>query len=421
MIIDRTLRLSSLCAGLGTILALSGCPGSSTTPGNDTGTTPRDGGIDSAVPAPDMGVDAFVPIDAATLVDSGTDTGTTANDDAGTDAAAAVDANLAPDMGLSSVWDNCGEAVVFASEGEPCSFTGSCIECVLTPAPRQALCMSGRLRVTAAGTGACATTPDTGMVAFPDSGPRIDAGMGADGGQCNPFQIATPTTAACPMSVVDCIRTGGSISSCVTADATCLGCVQVDIQACATQTGGCDDEAGRARCCFEANCPDGSCSTTTCMPQWNAYVSCVQATTCTPSDVCFPVPPACPALSWPAPTMVSCTAATATCVDGAADGTAVQACIDADTTTPAGTCNRCFQDGIISCVTDTGACTSELGNTQCCIDTACPTGDSACVETALAAGGTCATIWDGFFTCVNDTIGTLAAGACATNVGTCFP
>jgi len=257
------------------------------------------------------------------------------------------------------------------------------------------------------------------MVGFPDSGPRLDAGMGSDGGACNAFAIATPTTPVCPMSVVDCIRAGTSVSTCVSANAACLGCVQQDIQACATQTGGCDDEVGRARCCFDANCPDGSCSTTTCAPQWNAYTACVQATTCNVSDVCFPVSPTCNPLSWPAPTAVSCTAATHTCVNGAADGTAITACLNADTTAPTGTCNTCFNDAIISCITDQNFCTQELGNVQCCFDATCPTGDATCINNSIATGGACATLWNGFFTCVDNA--TVPPGSCSAAVAVCFP
>jgi hypothetical protein len=281
--------------------------------------------------------------------------------------------------------------------------------------------MAGHLRVTAAGAGACTGMPDTGPVTFPDAGPPPDGGAGVDAGTCGPIQIATPTTAVCPMSVVDCIRAGTAIGTCVSMDSACLGCVQQDIQACATQTGGCDDEAGLARCCFQANCPDGSCSATTCATPWNAYVSCVTSTSCSASDACFPASPTCPALGWPAPTAVSCTMATRTCVSGAADGTAIQACLDADTTTPTGTCGTCFNDGLISCITDMGTCTSELGQVQCCLDANCPTGDSTCVNNALATGGACKTLWDGFFTCIDDALGAAAAGACTSHVNVCFP
>jgi len=368
-----------------------------------------DGGHDaSTTPLEDTGVDAASLVDTNSTLDMGT--------------TSLTDANLAPDMGLAGSWDSCNEAVVFGADGEACSFTGTCHECVLTPSPRIALCMSGRLRVTAAGSGVCTSAPDSGMTTFPDAGPRIDAGAGVDGGACNAFQIATPTTPACPMSVVDCIRGGTDIGTCVSANAACLSCVQTDIQACATQTAGCDDEAGRARCCFQTNCPDASCSATTCATPWNAYTACVQAATmCQPSDACFPVSPTCQALTWPAPTMVSCTAATVTCINAATTDAAFQACLDNDTTTPAGACNGCFFDAEVSCVTDMGLCTSELGNVQCCTDSHCPTGDAACVQTALATGGACATVWNGFNTCWVTAFNGFAAGACADHISICTP
>ncbi|MFO0686373.1 MAG: hypothetical protein U0234_30195 [Sandaracinus sp.] len=418
-------RTSLVTLGLGALVALSGCPGPATTthtdtgtPGNDAGMTGNDAGHDAGTPGNDTGM-------------TGNDTGTPGNDTGMTGNDTGMPGNDAATVGndtgpMTAIWDVCAEAVVFGQDGEGCSFTGSCLECVLTPSPRTALCMSGgHLRVQAAGAGACATTPDAGTTTFPDTGvaPR-DAGAGADGGQCSPLSIAAPTAPACSQAVVNCIQGGGDLSTCVSAEPACLSCAQQDIQSCATTTGGCDDEAGLALCCFQANCPDQSCTTTTCQTPWNNYVSCVGATTCSLSDACFPAAPTCPARIWTAPTAVSCTTATLTCINNlpaTATGDDVQACLDADTTAPAGTCGTCWSDGLISCVTDAGQCTQELGDVVCCLDNACPAGSAAnCQDMALSTGGACVTLWNGFFDCVGTALNSPSLD-CNSHLGVCFP
>jgi hypothetical protein len=117
--------------------------------------------------------------------------------------------------------------------------------------------------------------------------------------------------------------------------------------------------------------------------------------------------------------------ATRTCIEGAATGTAVQACIDADTTgvPPAAAgdvCGECINDDLISCATDAStpnACDDALGLVQCCLEAECPTGDATCRGTALAAGGACLPDWDAFLTCVDATV---TAGDC-TITTRCFP
>ncbi len=424
-------RTSLVSLGLGLVVSLSGCPSPTVPATRDTGMTGNDagmGGNDSGMSGHDSGTTGndtgTTGNDTGTTGDdagtTGDDAGTTGND-AGTTGNDA--ATTTPDSGsMTATWDVCAEAVVFGQDGEGCSFTGSCTECVLTPAPRIALCMAGRLRVQPAGAGACGGGHDAGTSAFPDTGvaPR-DAGMGSDSGACSPVSFDPPTAAACSQSVVNCIQGGGNVGTCVSAEPACLSCAQQDIQACATTTGGCDDEAGLALCCFQANCPDQSCTTTTCATPWNNYVSCVQNSPCALGDVCFPAAPTCPARIWTAPTAVSCTAATLTCVNAATTGAMVTACLDADTTAPAGTCSTCFNDGLISCVTDDNRCTQNLGDVVCCLDNACPAGSPAtCQDTALGTGGACATLWNGFFSCVNTELGDPALN-CDSHLAVCFP
>lgn len=398
-------------------LALAGCPGPTTPPPPDTG---------APVDAPAVGTDAG-PVETDAGVDSGAELDAGVATDAGgeADAPAPVDAPVGMDGGVTTSWTDCREAVVFGVEGEACSFTGSCVECSLVVSPRQVLCMAGRLRVAAAGPGACGGGTDAGVFTFPDAGPARDAGAGTDaGGICPPLVIPDPMGAVCMASTVDCIRGGGDPGACITADPACLTCAQTEIAACATRSG-CADEAGTANCCFEANCPGGSCAATTCATQWDAYVDCAAATTCAVTSLCFPSAPACPPAAWPAPGVVGCTMATRTCIEGATTGAALQACIDADTTgvPPAmagDVCNECINDDLISCATDSAtpnACDDELGLVQCCLEAECPTGDTTCRGAAVGASGACRPDWDTFLTCVD---ATLTAGSCDITTA-CFP
>lgn len=332
---------------------------------------------------------------------------------------------LGMDAGVTTAWSDCREAVVFGAEGDGCSFSGSCVECALVASPRQALCMGGRLRIAAAGPAACATGADAGVFTFPDVGIR-DGGAGVDGGgPCPPLLLPWPAGGVCRQSTVDCIRAGGSPATCINADPTCLDCAQAELTACATQNG-CDDEAGRLSCCFQANCPDGSCAGTICATQWEVFDACSSATGCLVTNLCFPSAPACPPAAWPAPTDVSCSAATLTCVEAATTGDALQACLDADTTgTPASpvgeVCTTCVNDELIACATDrsatANACDDELGLVECCLNAACPSGTSACRSAGVAAGGACGGEWSSFLTCVRARV---ADESCAVTP-LCFP
>lgn len=404
----RTILSSSPAAIAALCLALTGCP---------SPTPPTDAGRDTPIGS-DGGVDAPTTLDAGTdapseMVDTGTETDVPPGTDTGTEPDAPV---IGMDSGVVATWNDCREAVVFGSDGEPCSFTGSCVECSLVASPRQVLCMAGRLRVAAAGPGACMGGTDAGVFTFPDA--PVDGGGVDGGGMCPPLVVPAPTEAACSDATVTCLRDGGDPTMCITADAPCLACVQSDLAACATTAGGCDDEAGAAQCCFNENCPDGSCSATTCMAEWDAYVTCFRAAPCSIGDVCFPSAPACPPAAWPAPEAPGCTSATLDCILAATTGAELQACIDADTaSTPAGeSCDTCINNDLISCGTSNG-CDDELGFVECCLNVECPAGDATCVNAALATGGACEPDWSTFFDCVNPLI---TDGTCGITP-VCFP
>lgn len=393
----------------GVALALVGCPGP-TSPtdtgggGTDTGTM-NDAGIGEDT---GVGVDVGTGEDVPSITpDGGTDP------DGGTGMDAPV---MAPDGGVVATWTDCREAVVFGSDGEPCSFTGSCVECTLLVSPRQALCMAGRLRTAAAGGGACASGTDAGMFTFPDTG---SMGGVDGGGTCPPLVVPDPMGGACQEATAECIREGGSPGECITADAACLACVQQEIASCAT-TNGCDGEAGEAQCCFTENCPDGSCSGTTCSDEWDAYVACVEDAPCAISDLCFPSAPACPPADWPAPGTPGCTSATLACAMAATTSAQFQACLDADTaSTPAGeSCNGCINDELLSCATMTAGCDDELGLVQCCLNAECPGGEESCVTAAFAPGGACEDDRDDFAACANEAI---ADEVCGVSPDVCFP
>ena len=88
---------------------------------------------------------------------------------------------------------------------------------------------------------------------------------------------------------------------------------------------------------------------------------------------------------------------------------------------PAGaSCNDCINTDLLSCATTSttpNACDDDLGLVQCCLETACPTGDATCRQTAIDTGGACASDWDDFITCVNATI---TAEDCGITTA-CFP
>lgn len=396
---SRLLRAAALATFCLTIV---GCPTPSP-PSSDAGTpVSEDAGRDSdpMADAPIVTIDTGDERDAALGMDSPT----------GMEAP-----ELSADGGVVTTWTDCGEAVVFGSEGEACSFTGSCVECLLVVSPRQVLCAAGRLRVAAAGPGACGATTDAGVSIFPDVG-RLDGGL--DDGVCPSLTLPAPTEAVCSDATVACLHDGGDPAMCITADAPCLSCVQAELTACATTTGGCADEAGAAQCCFTENCPDGSCSATVCRAEWEAYMTCYRAAPCSVGDVCFPSAPACPPAEWPAPAVAGCTTATLDCLIDAPDSAAIQACIAADTSsTPTGeSCAACINDDVFACATNNG-CSDELGLVQCCLNAQCPAGDATCVDAALGTGGACESDWSGFFVCVTPM---LSSGACGITRA-CFP
>ena len=110
----------------------------------------------------------------------------------------------------------------------------------------------------------------------------------------------------------------------------------------------------------------------------------------------------CPPAEAPMPTMPgACSAATLTCLMGAATAEAQQACVDMDPN--AMNCDACItQDLFFTCSNNMGGgCSQEWGNIQCCLMENCPTGDQTCIQGALGMGGACGAQIQGFFTCAN--------------------
>lgn len=125
----------------------------------------------------------------------------------------------------------------------------------------------------------------------------------------------------------------------------------------------------------------------------------------------------CPPASASMPSMpMACEAATLTCLMGAADAMAQQACIDADPN--AMNCGACItQDLFYTCSNPMGGgCDEEYGEIQCCLMTACPSGDATCVNMATGMGGACATQAQAFFTCANSAQMAMRCGI----TNTCF-
>jgi len=121
----------------------------------------------------------------------------------------------------------------------------------------------------------------------------------------------------------------------------------------------------------------------------------------------------CPPAEAPAPTMsMVCAASTLTCLMGATDAASQQACIDADPMPDA--CNGCInQELIASCSSASGGgCNNEWGEVECCLQAECPSGDAACINSAIgtmAAPGPCAGAFNSFASCANSAA---MAGAC---------
>jgi len=108
-----------------------------------------------------------------------------------------------------------------------------------------------------------------------------------------------------------------------------------------------------------------------------------------------------------------CSAETFECAGMAADGTALLACLDADTTPPymgmAGAdCGLCYNNQLVFCA-DSMGCHPEWATFNCCVeDNGCM--DQSCVET------NCGTEQDGFIGCLNG----LPMGACNDLITACF-
>lgn len=113
----------------------------------------------------------------------------------------------------------------------------------------------------------------------------------------------------------------------------------------------------------------------------------------------------CPPLTEDPPAGNVCAQSTFTCVMGATTQAAFQACVDADPNADA--CVGCLNQQVISCGSMHG-CDNEWGEVGCCLNTACPTGDATCVNSALNTGGACDATLSTFLSCVQG----LPSGTC---------
>ena len=130
-------------------------------------------------------------------------------------------------------------------------------------------------------------------------------------------------------------------------------------------TGGPDPE-----CVSHADCPSTEmCSGGFCVPRMT--MSC-------PTDTVTTI------------TMQICADTTRTCVEGCADSTCLQSCLDADPD-PAN-CVGCVNNNIFACFNRNG-CQSQWNCVAECIDTRCTPDDTTCLDT------TCATEWGAYETC----------------------
>ncbi len=393
----------------------------------DTSTTQPDTGMER----PDRATNPDVVAVVEDVQTAATDTNTTSPPDAGEpvidvvvvppidvqvapamDATTSTDARALPQRDASIIptsWSDCSQAAVFGMDGEPCTFSGTCVECSIGISPRTAACVSGGLRVAGANPSACGGGPRDAGVTRPDAG--------RDAGVCGPLFIETPAPAQCTQTESDCLWNGNTVSACAASPSTCRTCFTAQIFSCATDNG-CADELGARACCIAANCPDGSCVTTTCAAQEDAFFACARATqeseTCVPTSHCLRPQTVdagvrrdaavCGPSLWPHETEPGCTAATSACIDDATTGTEVGACLDSDTTgtpaeLPGNLCRGCLGGEAFACATDNG-CADDLGLVDCCAAAACPAGSApGCAGTSIQAGGACRTQWLDFVAC----------------------
>jgi hypothetical protein len=113
-------------------------------------------------------------------------------------------------------------------------------------------------------------------------------------------------------------------------------------------------------------------------------------------------PGGCPPATAPMAAMpMACQASTLTCLMGATTVEAQTACVMADPN--AANCDACItQDLFFTCSNPMGGgCNQQFGDIQCCLMTACPTADAACINAATAMGGACAAQTSAFFTCAD--------------------